>query len=113
MCRTNMDPIRNCIQLACTEIRAENLSGECNFSWEVVRGKISSLSQLVNGHHQSCVKRRAIDSVRANPNCSGTNNKNNENKNNTTPDQASLYVDAVMERCYADIYPFERHPNQR
>lgn len=26
-----MDPITNCIHLACTEIRAENLSGEC--SW--------------------------------------------------------------------------------
>ena len=29
--RTNMDPISNCIHLACTEIRAENLSGECNW----------------------------------------------------------------------------------
>jgi hypothetical protein len=24
-----------------------------------------------------------------------------------------LYVDAAMERCYADTFPFERHPNQR
>ena len=27
--RTKMDPVKNCIHLACTEIRAENLSGEC------------------------------------------------------------------------------------
>jgi hypothetical protein len=31
MCRTKMDPINNCIHLACTEIRAENLSGECHW----------------------------------------------------------------------------------
>lgn len=35
MCRTKMDPINNCIHLACTEIRAENLSGECHWLREV------------------------------------------------------------------------------
>ena len=94
MCRAKMDPLRNCMQLACTEIRAENLSGECNPSWEFMRGKLSSYL----GHGQECVKRRAIDSVRANPNCT---------------EKAELYVDAAMERCYADTFPFERHPNQR
>jgi len=34
--RTNMDPINNCIHMACTEIRAENLSGECNWSRELM-----------------------------------------------------------------------------
>ena len=29
--RTNMDPLNNCVQMACTEIRAENLSGECEW----------------------------------------------------------------------------------
>lgn len=100
MCRTKMDPLRNCMHLACTEIRAENLSGECNPSWEFLRAKLTSPRQMWQdgGHHQRCVKRRAIDSVRGNPNCT---------------DQAELYVDAVMERCYADTFPFERHPNQR
>jgi mitochondrial inner membrane protease ATP23 len=93
-CRSDMDPLRNCLQLACTEIRAENLSGECNIQWEVLRGKLDSF----RGHGKDCVRRRAIDSVQANPNCG---------------DQASLYVDAAMERCYADTFPFERHPNQR
>ena len=103
MCRTNMDPLRNCMQLACTEVRAENLSGECNQKWEFLRGQLTSPRQLLwpsdgVGHQQKCVKRRAVDSVRGNPNCT---------------DQAELYVDAVFQRCYADTFPFERHPNQR
>mmetsp|Transcript_34567 Transcript_34567/g.83479 ORF Transcript_34567/g.83479 Transcript_34567/m.83479 type:complete len:299 (-) Transcript_34567:238-1134(-) len=103
MCRTNMDPLRNCMQLACTEVRAENLSGECNQKWEFLRGQLTSPRQLLwptdgIGHQRKCVKRRAIDSVRGNPNCT---------------DRAELYVDAVFQRCYADTFPFERHPNQR
>mmetsp|Transcript_26302 Transcript_26302/g.61640 ORF Transcript_26302/g.61640 Transcript_26302/m.61640 type:complete len:260 (-) Transcript_26302:79-858(-) len=97
MCRTKMDPLRNCMQLACTEIRAENLSGECNASWEFLRGKLNS-SPSIFGHGKQCARRRAIDSVRANPNCT---------------ERAELYVDAAMERCYADTFPFERHPNQK
>lgn len=96
MCRTKMDPLRNCMQLACTEIRAENLSGECNMSWEFLRGKLNTSSSIL-GHGKECTKRRAIDSVKANPNCT---------------ERAELYVDAAMERCYADTFPFERHPNQ-
>jgi Peptidase M76 family len=95
VCRSTMDPLRNCLQLACTEIRAENLSGECNVSWELMRAKLDS---TVLGHGQQCVRRRAMDSVKANPNCT---------------EKAAWYVDAAMERCYADTFPFERHPNQR
>jgi len=94
MCRAKVDPLHNCLQLACTEIRAENLSGECDASWEFMRGKLNSIL----GHGQECVKRRAIDSVAANPNCA---------------DKAKVYVDAAFERCYKDTFPFERHPNQR
>jgi inner membrane protease ATP23 len=97
MCRAKMDPLRNCMQLACTEIRAENLSGECGMKWEFLRGKLNTSSNFF-GHGKECTKRRAIDSVRANPNCT---------------ERAELYVDAAMERCYADTFPFERHPNQR
>ena len=96
MCRSKMDPLRNCMQLACTEIRAENLSGECNLSWEFLRGKLNTSPSLL-GHGKECARRRAIDSVKANPNCT---------------ERAELYVDAAMERCYADTFPFERHPNQ-
>lgn len=35
MCRTKMDPINNCIHMACTEIRAENLAGECHWVREL------------------------------------------------------------------------------
>jgi inner membrane protease ATP23 len=94
MCRSKMDPLRNCMQLACTEIRAENLSGECNMKWEFLRAKLNGFF----GHGQQCVRRRAIDSVKANPNCTA---------------KAEAYVDAAMERCYKDTFPFERHPNQR
>ena len=93
MCRSKMDPLHNCLHLACTEIRAENLSGECNFWWEVLRGKLDSYL----GHGKECVRRRALDSVKANPHCST---------------RAEDYVDAAMERCYKDTFPFERHPNQ-
>eukprot|EP00934_Nitzschia_sp_Nitz4_P008328 Nitzschia sp. Nitz4//scaffold3_size479765//134610//135305//NITZ4_000059-RA/size479765-processed-gene-0.100-mRNA-1//-1//CDS//3329550635//8318//frame0 len=93
ICRAKVDPLHNCMQLACTEIRAENLSGECNMSWEILRGKLDSWM----GHGQQCVRRRAIDSVRANPHCTA---------------KAESYVDAAMARCYADTFPFERHPNQ-
>lgn len=92
MCRTNMDPLRNCIQMACTEIRAENLSGECSFWKELPR------MSTFRGHAAECVKRRAILSVKANPNCTA---------------RAEEYVNAAMNRCYMDFYPYDRHPNQK
>jgi hypothetical protein len=92
MCRTKMDPLHNCVHMACTEIRAENLSGECSFFKEFFR--MSSFA----GHGQECVKRRAMLSVRANPNCAA---------------RAEDYVDAAMFRCFQDVYPFDRHPNQQ
>lgn len=91
-CRTKMDPLHNCLHLACTEIRAENLSGECSFWKELPR------MERYAGHGQDCVRRRAILSVRANPRCAS---------------RADEYVDAAMNRCFRDIYPFERHPNLR
>mmetsp|Transcript_7528 Transcript_7528/g.17071 ORF Transcript_7528/g.17071 Transcript_7528/m.17071 type:complete len:256 (+) Transcript_7528:203-970(+) len=95
MCRTKMDPIKNCIHLACTEIRAENLSGECHWLRELQSGRLGT--NFV-GHGAECVKRRAQLSVKANPNCA---------------DKAAEYVDAAFERCYKDTFPFDRHPNLR
>lgn len=92
LCRSKMDPLHNCIHMACTEIRAENLSGECSFFKELPRMK------SFRGHGAECVKRRAILSVRANPNCSA---------------RAEDYVNAAMDRCFRDNYPFDRHPNQK
>ena len=92
LCRTNMDPLKSCVQMACTEIRAENLSGECSFFKELL------FMNNFAGHGQECVRRRAILSVRANPNCTS---------------HAAEFVDAAMERCFRDVYPFDKHPNQR
>ena len=50
------------------------------------------------GHGAECVKRRAIRSVKANPNCA---------------EKAAEYVDAAFDRCFKDTFPFDRHPNLR
>jgi len=42
------------------------------------------------------VKRRALLSVKANPNCK---------------DQAEQAIEAAFDRCYKDTFPFDRHPN--
>ena len=94
LCRTKMDPLNNCMHMACTEIRAENLSGECDWPRELAKGKISKFA----GHGAECTKRRATLSVQANPNCR---------------EKAREYVDAAFERCYKDTFPFDRHPNLR
>jgi Peptidase M76 family len=93
MCRTKMDPLHNCIHLACTEIRAENLSGECSIWNEIgrMKGKFPK-------HGQTCVKRRAALSLHANHNCC---------------EHAEKYIEAAFERCYKDTFPFDRHPNLR
>jgi inner membrane protease ATP23 len=100
-CRTKLDPLHNCLHVACTEVRAENLSGECSFWSELprmIQGGGSGGGGKFAGHGRECVRRRAILSVRGNPHCSAN---------------ADRYVDAVLERCFADVYPFDRHPNQR
>jgi inner membrane protease ATP23 len=106
-CRTQLDPLHNCLHVACTEVRAENLSGECSFWTELPRmiqgsgssdGTTGGRGGKFAGHGRECVRRRAILSVRGNPHCSAN---------------ADRYVDAVLERCFADVFPFDRHPNQR
>jgi inner membrane protease ATP23 len=92
LCRTKMDPLNNCVHLACTEVRAENLSGECSFIKELPRMKQFA------GHGADCVKRRALLSVKANPQCT---------------ERAEEYLAAAFPRCYRDLYPFGRHPNQK
>ncbi len=94
LCRTKMDPINNCLHMACTEIRAENLSGECGIIREAINNRISNFK----GHGAECVKRRALLSVQANPNCK---------------ERSQEYVDAAFHRCFRDTFPFDRHPNLR
>uniref|UniRef100_A0A7S1FQY9 Mitochondrial inner membrane protease ATP23 n=1 Tax=Corethron hystrix TaxID=216773 RepID=A0A7S1FQY9_9STRA len=94
LCRTKMDPFNNCVQHACTEIRAENLSGECSATEEVKNLQLPS-SQFA-GHQQKCVKRRAALSLRTNPACKGKENE---------------AIEKAFHACYADTYPFDRHPH--
>eukprot|EP00567_Pseudictyota_dubia_P009545 CAMPEP_0197445066 /NCGR_PEP_ID=MMETSP1175-20131217/10379_1 /TAXON_ID=1003142 /ORGANISM="Triceratium dubium, Strain CCMP147" /LENGTH=166 /DNA_ID=CAMNT_0042975969 /DNA_START=18 /DNA_END=515 /DNA_ORIENTATION=+ len=61
LCRTKMDPLNNCMHMACTEIRAENLSGECAWTKELSAGRIKQFT----GHGAECVKRRAALSLQA------------------------------------------------
>ena len=51
---------------ACTEIRAANLSGDCDFSQEFSRGNLNLRAQ-----QQKCVRRRAELSVAMNPSSKG------------------------------------------
>ncbi|KAI8351212.1 peptidase M76 family-domain-containing protein [Choanephora cucurbitarum] len=74
---------------ACSEIRAASLSGDCGWTREIQRGFFTFTKQ-----HQACVKRRAIISVRQNPNC-----QNEE--------EAERAVSSVFESCFADTRPFD------
>jgi len=74
---------------ACSEIRANSLSGDCRWTRELRRGFVSFSKQ-----HQACVRRRAILSVRANSAC---------------PDEAAAEraVNEVWESCFNDTRPFD------
>ncbi|KAK7462951.1 Mitochondrial inner membrane protease atp23 [Stygiomarasmius scandens] len=74
---------------ACSEIRANSLSGDCRYTRELRRGFVAFSKQ-----HQACVRRRAIVSVTANPAC---------------PDEATAerVVNEVWESCFSDTRPFD------
>ncbi|CAF9923835.1 MAG: Mitochondrial inner membrane protease atp23 [Gomphillus americanus] len=75
---------------ACMEIRASNLSGECRFTREFfTRGQRKFTQQ-----HQECVRRRAILSVSARPQCESI-------------EQATKAVDDVWNSCSRDTRPFD------
>ncbi|PCH34084.1 hypothetical protein WOLCODRAFT_113138 [Wolfiporia cocos MD-104 SS10] len=80
---------RNLRHHACSEIRANSLSGDCRWTRELRRGFVAFSKQ-----HQACVRRRAILSVRANPAC---------------PDEAAAEraVNEVWESCFNDTRPFD------
>lgn len=76
---------------ACTEIRASMLSGECRILNEITKTGLGDFGKKF----QSCIRRRAILSVTANPNCSG-------------PEEAEKAVNTVWLSCFNDTRPFER-----
>jgi len=64
-CRTFFN-MNDCRQRACSEIRAANLSGECRWSRELLRGNLAFKAQ-----HWRCVERRARLSLLRSDGCQG------------------------------------------
>jgi inner membrane protease ATP23 len=87
-CRADLD-VSSCRHMACTEIRAANLSGECDFGAEFSR---VGFPLHLAGHQQRCVRRRAEKSISMSQACIGQD--------------AKLNVDDVFEHCYSDTAPF-------
>jgi inner membrane protease ATP23 len=76
------------------KIRAANLSGDCSFAQELLRGR--ALSEPLVGQHKRCVRRRALMSVAMNPHCAGA--------------KAEAAVAEMMPRCFRDTDPWPRVP---
>lgn len=91
-CRAKDLDWNNCQHHTCSEIRASNLSGDCHWFFEALRGNFN-----VKKQHQECVRRRAKLSIAMNPAC-GDN------------DTQLKAVDDCFEKCFADTAPFDRIP---
>ncbi|CAB3379354.1 Hypothetical predicted protein [Cloeon dipterum] len=89
-CRHKLD-FKNLKHLACTEIRAANLTN-CSFMSAFVQGDASPFN--IKQAHQNCVRTKAIASVKA--------------VRNVTDEQAAEAVDSVFEKCYKDLEPIGR-----
>jgi inner membrane protease ATP23 len=79
---------KNPRHVACSEIRAAALSGDCKFTREFARGNLGFIK-----HFQTCVKRRAILSLEP----------------HAGKDAARL-VESVWEPCFRDTCPFDEIP---
>eukprot|EP00730_Choanoeca_flexa_P004044 TRINITY_DN11584_c0_g13_i1.p1 TRINITY_DN11584_c0_g13~~TRINITY_DN11584_c0_g13_i1.p1 ORF type:complete len:211 (+),score=48.25 TRINITY_DN11584_c0_g13_i1:100-732(+) len=90
-CRANVD-FHDIRHLACTEIRAASLSGDCFFTNEV----LNRLNLGVRKQHQVCVKRRAALSLEAVLGVSRT--------------VAMQAIDEVYDMCFKDTAPFDMIP---
>ncbi|XP_034019253.1 mitochondrial inner membrane protease ATP23 homolog [Thalassophryne amazonica] len=91
-CRAHVDWFNNFRHLACSEIRAANLSGDCSFSNEVAR-----LNFGLKRHHQVCVRNRALRSILA--------------VRKVSQEEAEKIVDQVFDTCFNDHTPFGRIPH--
>ncbi|CAF96298.1 unnamed protein product [Tetraodon nigroviridis] len=93
-CRAHVDWFNNYRHLACSEIRAANLSGDCTFSNEVARFNFG-----LKQHHQACVRGRALRSILA--------------VRNISREEAEKIVDEVFDTCFNDHAPFGRIPHSK
>ncbi|KAJ9066783.1 Mitochondrial inner membrane protease atp23 [Entomophthora muscae] len=83
--------LEDCRHIVCTEIRAANLSDDCNWLTEMARGHFN-----ISKQHQLCTKRRAVLSASYFPACGSLEN-------------TKKVADEVFESCYRDRQPF--HPD--
>ncbi|XP_059881097.1 mitochondrial inner membrane protease ATP23 homolog isoform X4 [Delphinus delphis] len=93
-CRAHVDWFTNVRHLACSEVRAANLSGDCSLLNEIFR-----LHFGLKRHHQTCVRDRAIRSILA--------------VRNISKEVAQKAVDEVFESCFNDHEPFGRIPHNK
>ncbi|XP_076862557.1 mitochondrial inner membrane protease ATP23 homolog [Brachyhypopomus gauderio] len=91
-CRAHVDWFNNFKHLACSEIRAANLSGECSFTNELSRFNFG-----LKQHHQECVRNRAVRSILA--------------VRKISREKAEKVVDEVFDSCFHDHTPFGRIPH--
>lgn len=89
-CRIKAD-FNNCLHLACTEVRASNLSGECHWVMEMDRGHFN-----ISKQQEACVKRRAQLSLEGHPECR---------------ERAAEFVRAAWAPCSEDTEPFHFNPH--
>ncbi|KAI3366897.1 hypothetical protein L3Q82_009539 [Scortum barcoo] len=93
-CRAHVDWFNNFRHLACSEIRAANLSGDCAFRNEAARFNFG-----FKQHHQECVRGRALRSILA--------------VRNISRKEAEKIVDEVFDTCFNDHAPFGRIPHSK
>ncbi|XP_036977289.1 mitochondrial inner membrane protease ATP23 homolog isoform X1 [Acanthopagrus latus] len=91
-CRAHVDWFSNLRHLACSEIRAANLSGDCAFKNEAARFNFG-----LQKHHQECVRGRALRSILA--------------VRSIGREEAEKIVDEVFDTCFNDHTPFGRIPH--
>lgn len=93
-CRARVDADR-CPHIACTEIRAANLSGDCDFMVEARRMPLQLLESGLAGRQRACVRRRAELSLSMHVPCRGPDGRG-----------PAKHVATVWDPCYADAEPF-------
>lgn len=77
----------NCSQVACSEIRAAALSGDCRWINEFMRGHYT-----LGNQYKECVRRRALMSIESLPICKDKN--------------PSKLIDSILDLCMSDTRPF-------
>ncbi|CAO2582134.1 Mitochondrial inner membrane protease ATP23 homolog [Lemmus lemmus] len=93
-CRAHVHWFTDVRHLACSEIRAASLSGDCSLVNEIFRLRFG-----LKRHHQTCVRDRAALSILA--------------VRNISREEAQKAVDDVFESCFNDREPFGRIPHTK